>query len=177
VSRITGKALRFWPLLVAFLLADCTSKRLAEEHLSPPGTPHEVMGEAVRFTLTYNDGAALGINPGPAGLKVLIFVSVLMVVGLGFLYRTLPSSASAEAIALALVTAGAVGNLYDRVLSDQGVVDFIDVGVGAVRFWTFNVADIGITLGALLLAWTFWRRENGRKTGVCLRGPTGPFSV
>jgi signal peptidase II len=36
-------------------------------------------------------------------------------------------------------------------------VDFIDVGVGAVRFWTFNVADSGITVGAILLAIALWR--------------------
>ena len=161
MSRIPRKALRFWPLFLACFLADCTSKHLAEEHLSPPGTPHEVVGDAVRFTLVYNDGAALGINPGQGGTKVLVLISIIMVIGLGFFYRSLPAAASAEAIAVALVTAGAVGNLVDRVLSDQGVVDFIDVGVGTVRFWTFNVADIGITLGALLLAWGFWKRPGG----------------
>ena len=161
MSRIPRKALNFWPLLPAFLLADCTSKHLAEEHLSPPGTPHEVLGDVVRFTLVYNDGAALGINPGQGGIKVLVFISIIMVIGLGFFYKALPAAASTEAIAVALVAAGAIGNLLDRVVSDQGVVDFIDVGVGTVRFWTFNVADIGITLGALLLAWGFWKRPGG----------------
>jgi len=39
----------------------------------------------------------------------------------------------------------------DRIRSSAGVVDFIDVGVADVRFWTFNVADLGITIGAVLL--------------------------
>jgi signal peptidase II len=61
------------------------------------------------------------------------------------------------AVALGLICGGAVGNLVDRLLSPVGVVDFIDVGVGAVRFWTFNVADSGITVGAILLAIALWR--------------------
>ena len=54
-------------------------------------------------------------------------------------------------VGVALVTGGALGNLLDRLRSSAGVVDFIDVGVRNVRFWTFNVADMGITIGALLL--------------------------
>jgi signal peptidase II len=61
-------------------------------------------------------------------------------------------------MALALIFGGAIGNLIDRVRSPQGVVDFIDVGVGAYRWWTFNIADVGITLGALLLGWALWSR-------------------
>jgi signal peptidase II len=51
-----------------------------------------------------------------------------------------------------LITAGALGNLTDRLISSRGVVDFIDVGFGASRFYTFNIADAGVSCGALLLA-------------------------
>jgi signal peptidase II len=54
-------------------------------------------------------------------------------------------------IALALIMGGAVGNLLDRLQRVEGVVDFIDVGVGTTRFWTFNIADSAITIGAILL--------------------------
>jgi signal peptidase II len=47
----------------------------------------------------------------------------------------------------------------DRLRSPQGVVDFIDVGVGSWRFWTFNVADACITLGALGLMAALWRAQ------------------
>jgi signal peptidase II len=46
---------------------------------------------------------------------------------------------------------GAAGNLLDRMFGNYGVVDFIDVGVGSTRFWTFNIADSAITVGAILL--------------------------
>jgi len=49
--------------------------------------------------------------------------------------------------------------LLDRLRSERGVVDFIDLGVGTARFWTFNFADVAISAGALLLALVLWKRE------------------
>jgi len=63
-----------------------------------------------------------------------------------------------QPIALALIAAGALGNLLDRLRSARGVVDFIDVGIGDTRFWTFNVADSGVTMGALLLMFVLWSK-------------------
>jgi len=62
-------------------------------------------------------------------------------------------------LALGLAFGGAAGNLVDRIRSPQGVVDFIDIGVRDVRFWTFNVADSAVTVGAILLAWSLSREE------------------
>ena len=56
--------------------------------------------------------------------------------------------------------AGAVGNLIDRIRSSQGVVDFIDVGIGDARWPTFNVADMAVSIGAFLLAWVLWGEDN-----------------
>jgi signal peptidase II len=57
-------------------------------------------------------------------------------------------------LALGLAFGGAAGNLIDRIRSTAGVVDFIDIGFGDVRFWTFNLADSAVTIGALVLAWS-----------------------
>jgi signal peptidase II len=62
-------------------------------------------------------------------------------------------------VALALAFGGAAGNLIDRFRSPAGVVDFIDIGIGDTRFWTFNIADSAVTIGALLLAWSLSREE------------------
>jgi len=83
--------------------------------------------------------------------------------GLLLLYRRTPPDARLRAAALALVAGGALGNLLDRLRSPLGVIDFIDVGIGDSRFWIFNVADIGVTVGALLLALVLWREENSAK--------------
>ena len=64
------------------------------------------------------------------------------------------------AAALGLISGGALGNLLDRLRSARGVVDFIDIGVGGWRFWTFNLADVGVTCGAVLLALLLLRRGN-----------------
>jgi signal peptidase II len=58
-----------------------------------------------------------------------------------------------------MITGGAIGNLADRLRSPRGVVDFIDMGLGDYRFWTFNVADVGVTIGASLLLYTLLRRS------------------
>ena len=67
-------------------------------------------------------------------------------------------------LAIALVCAGAVGNLIDRVRWSEGVVDFIDVGIGDMRWPTFNVADMAVSTGAFLLAWVLWG-DDKRRTG------------
>jgi signal peptidase II len=73
-------------------------------------------------------------------------------------------------LALALVCGGAFGNLVDRVRSAQGVVDFIEVGIGAYRWPTFNVADSAITVGAIALAISLWlegrAQERAKEAGT-----------
>ncbi len=145
------KARWFWPLALTLLVADCASKRLVESRLAV-GESHPLVGNVVRFTLSYNTNAAMGIQLG--GNERRLVLSLLTIAALGvlaFLYRRTLASERLRVIGVALVTGGALGNLLDRLRSSAGVVDFIDVGVRNVRFWTFNVADMGITVGALLL--------------------------
>lgn len=149
------KARLFWPLLLGLLLADCGSKRVAEESL-PLHTPQEVVGDVVRFTLAYNPGAAFGIHVGERSRAFFTLLTLVALVALGVMYRSTPADHRVQLVALALITGGALGNLYDRLRGAAGVVDFIDVGIGSARFWTFNLADAGITMGAVLLALTLW---------------------
>lgn len=145
----------FWPLLLGLLLADIVTKRIAEGSLQLH-RPTEVLGDVVRFTLAYNPGAAFGIDVGPASRIVFITLTLVALVALLAMYRSTPPGHRIQLAALALISGGALGNLIDRVRGPAGVVDFIDVGVGATRFWTFNVADAGITIGAILLALSLW---------------------
>jgi signal peptidase II len=161
---MSAKSLRFWPLLLTVLVADCASKRVAEARLEP-GTPRPVAGDVVRFTLGYNRDAAFSIPVGGGGRWVLVGLSGCALLALAIGYRRTAPQHSLMISGLALVTGGALGNLLDRVLSTRGVVDFIDVGIGATRFWTFNVADLGISVGAVLLAATLWRRTSGESAG------------
>lgn len=155
---MSRKARAFWPVLLVLLAADCTSKRAAEIMLAPAGVPHEVVGEVIRFQLAYNVGAAMGLTIGRHSRVVFSLMALLAVAVLARLYRRAARDDWRLALALALIIGGALGNLLDRIRSPLGVVDFIDVGMGGLRFWTFNVADVGVTLGAGLLAALLWRR-------------------
>jgi signal peptidase II len=142
----------FWPVLGIWLLADCTTKELAETHLVPH-ISEPVLGDTLRWTLAYNTGAATGISLGAYSRPFFSLAAVVAVILLANLYRKTDSKATLTLLALGLVVAGALGNLYDRLRSSRGVVDFIDIGIGSWRFWIFNVADIGVFCGAILLAW------------------------
>jgi len=148
----TLKARCFWPLVGIVLLTDCATKRIAETALSPAHVPHEFLGPIIRFTLAYNPGAAMSLSLGSYSRLGFSAFALLALTVLGALYRQLPRSSGLPAARLALVAGGALGNALDRLRSPRGVVDFIDLGLGAARFWTFNVADLAITVGAVLLA-------------------------
>ena len=90
-----------------------------------------------------------------------IVLAVAMLCGLVLYYRRLPPGNNGVAtVALALIGGGAAGNLLDRLRSSRGVVDFIDIGVGDVRFWTFNLADAGVFCGAMLLLLVLSRADS-----------------
>jgi signal peptidase II len=159
---MTTKARWFWPLAIALLVTDCATKR-AVEHRLAVGETRPVIGEVVRFTLSYNTKAAMGLPVGgDSGRMVLSGLSILALVVLGLLYHRTHPAERLRVIAVALVAGGALGNLVDRLRSTAGVVDFIDVGVSHLRFWTFNVADVGITTGAVLLLIAFSWKKQGR---------------
>jgi signal peptidase II len=148
---VTPKARRFWPLFALVLLTDCATKRAAELHLVPAHVPHEFIGEIVRLTLAYNPGAAMSLSLGVHSRIGLSLLALGALAVMAYLYRRTAPWDRRAAAGLALIAAGALGNLIDRLRSPRGVVDFIDVGVGGWRFWTFNVADMAITLGAMIL--------------------------
>lgn len=155
---MTTKHWRFWPVAGVVLLADVASKQAAVTHLVPH-VPYRVLGDVVCFTLAFNQGAAMGTSLGPFsrwGFTALAVVAVAICVRL---YRDTPSPDSWRLLALSLIIGGALGNALDRVLSPAGVVDFIDIGVGTARFWTFNVADMAVVSGAVLLAITMLKKS------------------
>lgn len=169
-------ALIFWPIGLGLLAVDIITKAMAVAMLAPQHIPHDVIGETVRLTLVYNPGAAFGLHLGPYSriiFTVLTFVALFM---LWRLYRTTPQGDSRRTLALALVCAGAVGNLLDRLRSARGVVDFIDIGTAAWRWPTFNVADMAVTSGAILLAIVLWQEDRAAAQAVLPVDPRRPVT-
>jgi signal peptidase II len=165
---MTPKARWFWPLLLVLFLTDCATKSLAVEHLDPTPIPHAVVSQYLRFTLVRNPHTAFGFEPRPylGGFTrpALILAMVAVLVLLASIYRRLSPRARLAAAGLGLACGGAIGNLYDRIRFPVGVVDFIDVGIGAHRFFIFNVADVGINIGAALLALALLRQDMRRES-------------
>jgi len=157
--RSRSNAALFWPVLAAVTVADVVTKAIAERTLTPRGIPHEVLGNTLRFTLVYNPGAAFGLNLGPQSRWIFAALTLVALFILARLYRTTMAGDWWRTLALSLVCAGAIGNLLDRMRSYFGVVDFIDVGVGYARWPTFNVADMAVSVGAVLLALVLWQED------------------
>lgn len=154
----------FWPLASVLLLADCATKRAVEATIALHADPKPLIADLVRVTLAYNQGAAFSTHFGPYQRWVLIAIAVAMLVALACWYRPAARAGRVAIIGLALVAGGAVGNLLDRLISDRGVVDFLDLGVGATRFFVFNVADAGISVGTVLLLAALWHHERTERT-------------
>lgn len=151
----------FWPLAIAWVALDYLTKRVAERDLLPV-PPIEVIGDWVRLRLVYNPGAAFGLHLGPYSRWIFLVIATAAVVGIAWRARQADWGEWLRQIAAALVVGGAAGNLIDRVRGPLGVVDFIDVGIGATRWPTFNVADIGVSCGAVALAISFWLEDTRR---------------
>jgi signal peptidase II len=151
---------------------------LAEQMLLPKYTPHSIIGDVVRFTLAYNPGAAFSMSLGVYSRVIFGAFALVALFVLWRLYRMTGSGVRAgdrwRIAALGLAWGGAAGNLVDRFRSPQGVVDFIDIGYGNVRFWTFNLADSAVTVGAVLLAWSLSQedRQQRRAEAVVDHGET-----
>jgi signal peptidase II len=141
------------------VLADCTTKQVAAERLEPEHVPHEVFGDVIRFTLAYNQGASFSVSLGEHSRWILSALALSVLTVLMVQYRRAASHDRTLALALAFIVAGAAGNLLDRLRSPRGVVDFIDIGIGDVRFYTFNLADVAVFCGAVLLAHVLIRRD------------------
>lgn len=137
-----------WTLAGAVFFADWLSKRWVIDTLTESGTLR-VLGDVVRFYYVRNTGVAFGLfSGGGIGLSWVSVVALVAVLLLAFrpTARRWP-----HAVSLGLILGGALGNLFDRVRTGA-VTDFIDVGIGGLRWYVFNLADAAITVGVLLWA-------------------------
>jgi len=110
-----------------------------------------------------NPGAAFGFLAGASPAFRSVFFIAVTAAAILIILQYLRKARVEEhslIVALALIVAGAVGNLIDRVRFGE-VVDFLDVYIGTYHWPAFNVADSAITCGAILLAMILLRRKDG----------------
>jgi signal peptidase II len=140
----------------AVFVLDRVTKAWVSENI-PLGTARPVIGDYVRIVHAQNTGAAFGLLPERTTL--LSVLSVVAVLAIVYYYRQIASNSTLVSATLGMQLGGAFGNLLDRVAQGY-VVDFVDVGIGDVRFWAFNVADSSIVVGIILVTLALWYEEH-----------------
>jgi len=150
-------ALTFSPIIIL----DLVTKSWALEALSYSSS--QLFGGLIPLTLAFNKGAAFGISIGDDSRWFFVPVTIIALALLGGLLKQASKTDFLKIFSISLVISGALGNLYDRVRWSRGVVDFIGpIDLGRWDFPIFNVADMAISCGAILLAISFWMEEQAQ---------------
>lgn len=145
-------------LLVASVGCDQVSKHAATQWLS--GQPaRSYLGDTFRLLYAENTGAFLGMGASwPELVRFIVFTllsSTLVILALGWLLLRLWTKAHSMSWAVlsgsVLLLSGGLGNVIDRSLRNGAVVDFLNVGLGPIRSGIFNIADLQIVVGGLIL--------------------------
>jgi signal peptidase II len=161
----------FFGLAVVVVVADQITKTWLVSFLAP-GQRTEVIGSYVRLVHSQNTGALFGLFRDQAVLFGLVSIGV---VGVIIWFHGNAGRNTLLSIALGLLLGGALGNMADRFHYGY-VVDFVDLGMGDLRWYTFNVADAAISCALVLLLLTAAlpdrltgagspRRDQGRADG------------
>ena len=142
--------LRYAVLGILLVMLDVFSKDAVERSLAD-GSSIDLL-PFLQLVLVYNRGAAFGFLGEASGWQLPFFAAVGAIVSIVIVIRLARAAATQKwfEVALVLILAGTVGNLIDRIRVGY-VVDFIELYYGAWRFPAFNVADMVIFLGALIL--------------------------
>jgi len=127
------------------------------------GMPQQLIGSFVQIIRGENRGGLFGIVQGSAPLLAALSIGVIVALVIFHERERLPQ-VTPLTVGVGLLIGGAIGNLIDRLIFGY-VLDFIDVGIGSLRFWTFNIADAGISVGILILfVDALWRSRSTVRT-------------
>lgn len=151
MNLLNKSQIRNWLLIVILILiVDQITKCLIITNFAI-GQKYNLF-PGINFSLAFNEGAAFGLLDDAGGWQRWLFVGIAVVVSaVIYLWSIkLPNNRILERVALACILGGALGNLYDRIRYGY-VIDFIDFYIGTWHWYTFNIADIAICVGAGLL--------------------------
>jgi len=178
--RILPKWYLLFFVTVAGFACDWVTKVWAAKHLHV-GIPVRIFGDFGQFVLVYNKAAVFGLDPRriipsfPLTQFHFIFTIIAVVLVIAY-FRTLKKNDTLMQWGISLVLPGALGNLFDRIVfPGRGVVDFMQIDL---KFWPFNpwpifnMADIYVTIGVILICINFLLESNKQK-----RLGTPPASV
>ncbi len=150
-----GRATAFALMAVAFLLVvgcDQGSKAIARSRMN--GSVVTLLGGILVMGYVENQGAFLSLGaglPGPARRALFIAFPLCLIAGLAAFTVRKKDMRTGLAAGFCLGAGGGAGNLLDRILHDGRVGDFINLGIGPLRTGIFNLADLSIMLGCVLV--------------------------
>jgi len=152
-------------LLLSTAGCDQLTKQVAKAELVS-ARPVSLLNNLVRLEYAENTGAFLSIGehlPGPVLLlasSLLAGAVIFILVRLSLQNRDVRPSLL---IGLSLIAGGSIGNLIDRFLNGGAVVDFMNVGIGRLRSGIFNVADVAILIGVLVLILFMGKKSSNKE--------------
>ncbi len=157
--KLSINSILLWMVTVLTIIADQGSKIFVAKRMEL-GQSIPVLGNFFRITFIRNAGGAFGIFLGGGWFYLL--ASILAIILSFFYLRKMSAGHLWSRISLALILGGALGNLIDRVRYGM-VIDFLDFGIGRLRWPVFNLADAAVTVGvAVFLLLMFQKKAEDR---------------
>lgn len=157
-------------VLLTTVGCDQATKSMAQAHLST-AEPRSFLNGTFWLLYAENPGAFLSMGAGlPDDLQHFIFtvsVTVVLLFILLFTLRTALNAHISVIVAMALFLGGGIGNLIDRITNEGRVIDFMhislsEIGLGNLRTGVFNVADMALMAGVLVLAFYSYRTHSSQ---------------
>lgn len=161
VASEQSKLITFAGTAGLVLVLDLFSKYLVQASLHAYDSI-EIVGDFFRLTYIYNPGAAFGLHLGSYSRFIFLALALVALGVLLVMYRHTTASDKLRLFAIGAIAGGALGNVIDRIRSSRGVVDFLDFGIGDLRWPVFNIADTAVTIGAVLLLFSLWKEDQRR---------------
>ena len=147
-------------LTILFILLDVISKLLISNYLEVYESIN-IIGDFLKFTYVHNTGAAWSLFNDKSFMVLIISVIIILIIGY-YIYKNKPNN-RIEKFGYALILGGAIGNFIDRVIYGY-VIDFIDVKIFNYDYPIFNLADMFIVIGVILLIIKSWGNGRGNKS-------------
>ena len=135
-----------WVTIIIFILDQLTKRAVQSSlslHQSKP-----IIQDFFHLTYVTNDGMAFGLSM-PGGRTILLILSILLTIFICWFLWQEREGHNLVRLGLALILAGAFGNLLDRILYGK-VVDFLDFMIGDFHWYIFNIADSSVTIGMMV---------------------------
>jgi len=161
------KIVLFCTLSVLFIGCDQVTKELAKVHLKDKPMM-SFYHDTFRLDYIENTGAFLSLGddwPPAASFWLMNVLPLLFLVGL-FVYaiRKTATAGLIQIFPFMLIFAGGLGNIIDRMLYNRHVTDFMNMGINNLRTGIFNVADVYVTTGVIMLFVFQWKKSRTETT-------------